>query len=288
MTVLETPAEARAWTRERQVDGRRVGFVPTMGALHAGHLSLVRRARALADAVAVSIFVNPTQFGPSEDYGRYPRTVEDDMVKLRAEGVDAVYLPDAPTMYPAGFRTVVEVEGFSDVLEGAIRPGHFRGVATVVCKLLTIVPADVAVFGQKDYQQLLIIRRMAEDLNLETHIEAHPIVREADGLAMSSRNRYLSAEERRGGLALSRALAAVRARAAAGETGPPDLEAAAWNVLDAEPGVVTDYAAVVNPETLGPLEPRWERAVCLVAGRLGTTRLIDNTLFDREGNETTA
>lgn len=285
MTVFESPEAARQWVEAERLAGRSVGFVPTMGALHEGHFSLVRRARDLVDSVIVSIFVNPAQFGPNEDYQRYPRTMEEDTARLEAEGVAAVFAPSAADMYPEGFRTVVEVEGISDVLEGAIRPGHFRGVATVVSKLFHVVPADVAVFGQKDYQQLLVIRRMVRDLNLPIEIVGHPTVREPDGLAMSSRNRYLNEAERESALVLSRALAAVREAVRAGEHDAERLESAAWSVLDADPTLVPDYAVVVDPETLEPLPAGWQSAVCLVAGRLGTTRLIDNTLFDRAGQE---
>jgi len=283
--LCRTPEAARAWTLAERSAGRRVGLVPTMGALHEGHLSLVRMAREAAASVAVSIFVNPTQFGPHEDYARYPRTLEEDCGRLEAEGAAMVFAPEAAAMYPEGFRTAVEVEGLSEVLEGAIRPGHFRGVATVVSKLFNIIPADVAVFGQKDYQQLLVLRRMARDLNLPVEVLAHPIVREPDGLAMSSRNRYLSEDERRSALALSRALAAVRDAARNGAADQESLEAAAWAALDAEPALVPDYAVALDPETLEPLPEGWERAVCLVAGRLGATRLIDNTVFDRSGRE---
>lgn len=288
MTVFNDVDGAREWSLVERCAGRRVALVPTMGALHEGHLSLVKLARSLADSVAVSIFVNPTQFGPNEDYQRYPRTVEADIAALEAAGVTAIFLPRAETMYPVGFRTVVEVEGLSDVLEGAIRPGHFRGVTTVVAKLLSIVPANIAVFGRKDYQQVTIIRRMVADLNLGVEIVVHPTVREEDGLAMSSRNRYLSAEERASALALSRALAAVRSDVCGGECDQAELESAAWSVLDADPGVVPDYAVVLDPETLEPLHPDWQRAVCLVAGRLGRTRLIDNTVFARDGREVEA
>ncbi|HEY3414518.1 MAG TPA: pantoate--beta-alanine ligase [Armatimonadota bacterium] len=285
MRVFDDVSKAREWSLAERCAGRRVALVPTMGALHNGHLALVELARSLADSVVVSIFVNPTQFGPNEDYQRYPRTVDADIAALEEAGVAAVFLPRAETMYPDGFRTIVEVEGISDVLEGAIRPGHFRGVTTVVAKLLNVVPAQFAVFGRKDYQQLIIVRRMAEDLNLGVEIVERLTVREADGLAMSSRNRYLSAEERASALALSRALEAVRSEVRGGEYDQTELETAAWSILDAEAGVVPDYAVVLDPATLKPLKPDWQRAVCLVAGRLGRTRLIDNSVFGRDGRE---
>jgi pantoate--beta-alanine ligase len=280
--------EMRRWVRGRQAEGARVGFVPTMGALHEGHMALVRQAGERADAVGVSIFVNPTQFGPNEDFEKYPRPLVADLARLESAGVEAVFTPEAAEIYPDGFRTSVHVEGISEVLEGAIRPDHFRGVATVVAKLLNIVPADIAVFGQKDYQQLVILRRMVEDLNLPTEIVAHPTVRERDGLALSSRNRYLSPEERSAAPALHRALEAVRQAAAGGARATADLEDAAWRVLDEQPAMVPDYAVALDPATLAPLQPDWRRAVCLVAVRLGGTRLLDNIIFDAQGTETSA
>lgn len=285
MKILTTPEQATAWARAEREAGRTVGLVPTMGALHEGHMALVRHAHERSDSVAVSIFVNPTQFAPREDFQRYPRTLQEDCAMLEAVGAAAVFAPDAADVYPEGYRTAIEVEGLSEVLEGALRPGHFRGVATVVGKLFHILPADVAVFGQKDYQQLVVLRRMAADLNFPVEILAHPTVREADGLAMSSRNRYLDPQERAAAPALSRALAAARAAAEAGRTEQAAMEAAAWAVLDAEPLVAPDYAVVLEAETLEPLPPDWRTAVCLVAGRLGATRLIDNVVFNRAGEE---
>jgi pantoate--beta-alanine ligase len=286
MTVFHDTVDAYEWAEGERRQGRSIALVPTMGALHEGHLSLARLAGSLCDSVAVSIFVNPAQFGPNEDYQRYPRSMEADVQLLEAVGVSAVFAPRAESMYPEGFRSIVEVEGLSGVLEGAIRPGHFRGVTTVVNKLLHIVPADVAVFGRKDYQQLTIIRRMVADLNMRVKIVDHPIVRESDGLAMSSRNRYLTADERRSALALIRSLESIRAEVRGGTFEPGDLEAAAWSVLDGEPGLVPDYAVVLDPHTLQPLTADWTKAASLVAGRLGRTRLIDNVIIARDGEET--
>lgn len=288
MTVFHDCGDAYEWAIGERREGRTIGLVPTMGALHEGHLSLVRLAKSICDSVAVSIFVNPTQFGPNEDYQRYPRAVDADVALLESEGIGAVFTPRAEAIYPDGFRTVVEVEGLSGILEGAIRPGHFRGVTTIVAKLLNIVPSDVAVFGRKDYQQLTILRRMVTDLNLHVGIVEHPIVREPDGLAMSSRNRYLTKDERQSALGLSKSLEAVRCEVRAGTSDPGELEAAAWSVLDGEPGVVPDYAVVLDPDTLQPLSDDWSAAVCLVAGRLGRTRLIDNVVFTRDGEEVAA
>lgn len=285
MTVFHDPADAYEWATGERREGRSVGLVPTMGALHEGHMSLVRLAKSMSNSVAVTIFVNPTQFGPNEDYQRYPRSLDADVALLEAEGAAVVFAPRAEAVYPDGFRTIVEVEGLSGILEGAIRPGHFRGVTTVVAKLLNIVPADLAVFGRKDYQQLTILRRMVADMNMPVKIVDHHIVRESDGLAMSSRNRYLSPTERQSALALSRSLEAVRDTVRAGTFDPGELEAAAWSVLDAEQGVVPDYAVVLDPYSLQSLTDNWDRAVCLVAGRLGRTRLIDNVVFTRSGEE---
>jgi pantoate--beta-alanine ligase len=277
MRVLRTPAEFSEWTEAARRQGRRVGLVPTMGFLHRGHLSLIEASRERADFTAVSIFVNPTQFGPSEDLGRYPRDLEGDLHKCREARVDAVFAPDAGAMYPPGHRTYVEVTKLQDGLCGARRPGHFRGVATVVTQLFALARPHVAVFGEKDWQQLQVIRRLAVDLHLGVEVVGMPIVREPDGLAMSSRNAYLSPPERMRALALSVGLQAARARWAAGERGASALrEAVRGELLAAE--VREDYVELVNPSTLEPLE-RAERpdARLLVAAFLGTTRLIDNT-----------
>ena len=277
MRVLRTPAELSEWTEAARREGRRVGLVPTMGFLHRGHLSLMEACRGRADLTAVSIFVNPTQFGPNEDLARYPRDLEGDLKKCRETGVDVVFAPESGAMYPAGHRTFVEVAQLQDGLCGARRPGHFRGVATVVTQLFALARPHLAVFGEKDWQQLQIIRRLAVDLHLGVEVVGMPIVREADGLAMSSRNAYLSPVERTRALALSRGLGAARARWAAGERQADVLREAARAELRAAE-VREDYVELVTPDTLESLA-RAERADArlLVAGFVGTTRLIDNT-----------
>jgi pantoate--beta-alanine ligase len=249
-----------------------------MGALHAGHVSLVRAAKASCGAVAASIFVNPTQFGPNEDFLKYPRTFEADCALLEAEGVEVVFPPGPEEMYRPGAVTFVEVAGLSDRLDGLSRPGHFRGVATVVAKLLIAAEADRAFFGQKDAAQVAVLRRMAADMGLPVELVICPIVREADGLAMSSRNRYLSGEERRQALVLKRALDAVEALVAGGERRADALIAEAGRVLEAEPGVRVDYVAAVDWGTLEPVEAADPGTLFAVAGWVGATRLIDNVV----------
>lgn len=277
MDVLRTPAELSEWTETARRQGRRVGLVPTMGFLHRGHTSLMEASRERADTTAVSIFVNPTQFGPGEDLARYPRDLEGDLRKCREAKVDVVFTPEAGAMYPSGHRTFVEVTRLQDGLCGARRPGHFRGVATVVTQLFALARPHLAVFGEKDFQQLQIIRRLALDLHLGVEVVGMPIVREADGLAMSSRNAYLSPPERTRALALGRGLGAARARWVAGERGADALREVVRAELRAAE-VREDYVELVDPATLEPL-PRAEGpdARLLVAGFVGTTRLIDNT-----------
>ena len=280
-TVIGDPARVREAVLATRATGRRVGFVPTMGALHAGHASLVERAVRECDDVAVSIFVNPTQFGAGEDFDRYPRPRDADLALLEPLGVRWVYAPDPAAVYPPGDATRVVVDGPAAGFEGAIRPGHFTGVATVVCRLFLAVPADVAYFGAKDWQQTLVVKRMVRDLGLPITIEVCPTVREADGLALSSRNAYLSAAER----PRARALAAGLDRAAAAWGAGADVaavEAAIVEPLEAA-GLAIDYAAVVDAESLGPVRAA-APAVALVAARLGTTRLIDNRLLAPRGN----
>ena len=276
MLILKTVAELRGWSRGARRAGLAVGLVPTMGALHEGHLSLVRAAKAACGAVAVSIFVNPTQFGPNEDFALYPRTFEADCALLAGVGVDVVFAPGPEEIYPAGAATFVEVEGLSGRLDGASRPGHFRGVATVVAKLLIAAEPDRAFFGQKDAAQVAVLRRMTADLGLAVELVVCPIVREADGLALSSRNRYLSAEEREQALVLSRALKAVRGLADAGETRAEALTAAAGDVFRAEPAVKVDYIAAVDWVTLEPVDVVGPGILFAVAAYVGKTRLIDN------------
>jgi pantoate--beta-alanine ligase len=276
MRVVHTIAEARAV--RRALPGT-WGFVPTMGYLHEGHLSLVRRARAENDRVAVSIFVNPTQFGPHEDYARYPRDLERDLRLLEPLGVDLVFVPSVEEMYPPGFQTWVIVEEVSRPLEGASRPGHFRGVATVVAKLFNILQPDRAYFGQKDAQQTVVIRRMVQDLNIPVEIVICPTVREPDGLAMSSRNTYLNPEERRAATVLFRALQAAKARYEAGERDAERLREAMREAIRAEPLARIDYVSVAHPETLQELERVEGPALLSLAVYIGTTRLIDNLML---------
>jgi pantoate--beta-alanine ligase len=281
--VHETVEAVRSAVVAAKRDGRRVGFVPTMGALHVGHLSLIRIARRECDFVVVSIFVNPTQFGPNEDLSRYPRPLDADLAMCVGEGVDAVYLPATETMYPPEFRTHVEVTGLSDVLEGAHRPGHFRGVTTVVLKLFQIVPADVAYFGQKDYQQQSLIRRMVADLNLPIEIRICPTVREPDGLALSSRNVYLSADERLSALALSRCLKLAEVRLQGGDSDLVAIRRAMLDLLAATPHVRPDYATVIHPDSLEEVSHVLPKLVAVVAARVGATRLIDNQIIEGIG-----
>ena len=280
MQVIRTVAGLRAWSREARHVGKPVGLVPTMGALHEGHLSLVRAAKASCGAVAASIFVNPTQFGPNEDFALYPRTFEADSQLLEAEGVDVIFAPAPEEMYRAGATTFVEVAGLSDRLDGASRPGHFRGVATVVAKLLIAAEPDRAFFGQKDAAQVAVLRRMTADLGLPVELVVCPIVREPDGLAMSSRNRYLSAEERRKALILSRALQAVQETIEAGETRADELVNAARKVFSIEPEVRVDYIAAVDWATLEPVEEVASGTLFAVAAYVGSTRLIDNFVVE--------
>ena len=254
---------------------RRIALVPTMGALHAGHMALVTKAKALADDVIVSIFVNPIQFGPNEDLSRYPRQEAQDAELLVDAGVTGLWLPGVEVMYPQGFATTISVAKLGDGLCGAARPGHFDGVATVVAKLLTQVQPDIAVFGEKDWQQLAVIRRMVIDLNLGVEIVGAPIVRDVDGLALSSRNAYLSADERRAALALPRALQEAGAQIEAGGRVSPALDQAKNTLLQAGFASV-DYVALVDSASLEPLETLDREARMLAAARIGTTRLIDN------------
>ncbi len=276
-----------AWMKQVADDARRkdriLGLVPTMGALHEGHLSLVREAKSQCSPVVVSIFVNPKQFGPSEDFQRYPRAFDSDCATLESLGIDVVFAPPVEEIYPDGFRTTVVVEGLSDRLEGRSRPSHFRGVATVVLKLFDIVEPRFAYFGRKDAQQLRIIRQMATDLNLSTEIITCPIVREPDGLAMSSRNSYLKDGERPAATALYRSLVAIRTEISRGERDAGRLITALRRVVDREPGVVLDYAEIVDADTFEPLRSLRKTCYVLVAARIGATRLIDNALVEQEG-----
>jgi pantoate--beta-alanine ligase len=276
--VVETVAALRA---ERRGLVGPVGVVPTMGYLHDGHLALVRRARAECGATIVTLFVNPAQFGPNEDLARYPRDFERDRELCAREGVDVLFAPPVEEVYPGGFATQVEVEPLSRRWEGEHRPGHLRGVATVVAKLLLMTGADRAYFGEKDYQQLQVVTRLARDLNIPVEIVGCPTVREADGLALSSRNVYLTAEERPRAVSLSRGLRAAQRAYAAGERSGERLEALIGGAVRAA-GLSLDYAVVVDPETLEPLDEVGGRARALVAARLGRVRLIDNTPLPAE------
>jgi pantoate--beta-alanine ligase len=276
MKIVAGVDEVRAAVRAAKQPGKTVGFVPTMGALHAGHISLVRAAKSQCDFVVASIFVNPTQFGPNEDLAKYPRTFDADRQKLEAEGVDLLFAPGVEEMYPAGAVTFVTVEGISERLDGRSRPGHFRGVTTVVAKLFHIVEPDLAFFGQKDAAQVAIITRMVRDLMLPVKIIVAPIVRESDGLALSSRNVYLSEQERKEATVLSRALREVEARYMAGEHSSAKLIEVATNVFAQEASVRVDYIEIVNPETLEPISIAKEGSLVAVAAFVGATRLIDN------------
>ncbi len=272
----------QAWSREvRGRDGLRVALVPTMGALHEGHLSLVALARRHADRVVASVFVNPVQFDRADDFSRYPRDLERDGALLAGAGADVLFAPNVDEIYPPGSQTYVTVDQLSQPLCGAHRPGHFRGVATVVLKLLTVVQPDVAVFGEKDYQQLALVRRMVRDLFLDVDVVGAPIAREADGLAMSSRNRHLDAAERRAARCLSAALDAAEASVAAGEGRVAAVLDAASVVLAHEPLARVEYASLVDPETLAPAASLDEPAVLALAVWIGSTRLIDNRLLER-------
>jgi pantoate--beta-alanine ligase len=279
LVPITSVADIHSQVRALSGGGRRVGVVPTMGALHEGHLSLVRRARRECDRVVVTIFVNPTQFGPHEDFQKYPRTLEQDLEQLAALNCDLVFAPSQEEMYPASFGTFVEPPPVAAPLEGKCRPGHFRGVATVVLKLFHLVPAQVAYFGQKDYQQALVVQQMVRDLNVPIEIVVCPIVREEDGLALSSRNRYLSSSERKQALALSRSLKRAEQMARAGQPAA-DIAAAMRHELTIAGVERIDYTAVADAQTLAELSGPIDRpAVALVACYVGSTRLIDNTLL---------
>lgn len=273
--LVRTIAELRAEMEGDRRAGRAVGFVPTMGYLHEGHLSLVDRARREADVVVVSIFVNPAQFGPDEDYDAYPRDLDRDLEAAADRGVDVVFAPEVAEMYPRSQTVWVEPGPLADRLCGASRPGHFRGVLTVVLKLFHAVEPDLAVFGRKDFQQLVLVRRMTEELNLPIRILGGPVIRESDGLAMSSRNAYLSDEERRRSLSLSRGLRRARRSFGEGERDPARLEEVARATLE-QAGARIDYVEVVDPSTLERPEEARADSVCAVAAHVGDTRLIDN------------
>ena len=276
MIIARSKDELRRAVDAWRAAGERIGFVPTMGALHEGHLSLVTLAREHAGKVVASVFVNPAQFGPDEDFARYPRQPEKDAGMLEAAGCDLLFLPDVDTMYPPGNATFVEPGGAAEGLEGACRPGHFRGVATVVCALFNLVRADVAVFGEKDAQQLAVIHQMVRDLHIPVEIVPGPTVREADGLAMSSRNAYLSPDERRAAAVLHRSLRSAAEEIAAGERRGDEVRRRMREILNSEPLARVEYAEVVNAESFQPVDALSGRLVLPLAVRVGGTRLIDN------------
>jgi pantoate--beta-alanine ligase len=279
--VLETGVlgELRAWRRAQREQGRRVALVPTMGSLHEGHLSLVDAARGEADAVVMSLFVNPLQFGPDEDLARYPRNLARDRALARGRGVDLLFVPDVATMYPEGAEVRVVAGETASRWEGAVRPGHFDGVLTVVAKLFHLVEPDTAIFGQKDIQQVALVRRMVEDLNWPLRIVTAPIIRDPDGLALSSRNVYLSPEQRAHALALSRSLAAAASAFAAGDRRTDELTAVVRRELEAEGALAVDYIAVVDPDSLTAVAEAVPGTIVAIAARVGSTRLIDNVIL---------
>jgi pantoate--beta-alanine ligase len=280
MQIADSIAAARAALRGLRTQDRTVGLVPTMGALHAGHISLVRASRVQCDVTVATIFVNPTQFGPNEDFSKYPRTFDEDCRLLEQEGVDLLFAPTAEEMYPHGASTIVEVEGISDRLDGVSRPGHFRGVATVVAKLFHIIGPDRAFFGQKDAAQVAVLRKMVRDLNFPLEMIVCPTVREPDGLALSSRNRYLSLEERQKALTLRRVLQTMEEDAAKGETQASQLIEAGLQIMTQEPEVRLDYLKIADPDTLEEVADIRKRALIAIAAWVGSTRLIDNTIVE--------
>lgn len=279
-TVVTDPRQMRTLARTHLREGRTIAFVPTMGYLHEGHMSLFRIGRKRGDVLVASIFVNPTQFGPNEDLDRYPRDMDGDLAKAESCGVDLVYAPEASAVYPEGFQTYVEVTELTRPLCGTKRPGHFRGVATVVSKLFHVVMPDLAVFGQKDYQQLKVIERMVRDLDMDIEIVSGPIVREEDGLAMSSRNAYLTESERVQATALFRGLSAAKAVFDGGERERDALLSAARRVMEAEPDIRLDYLELRDADSLREVHEITAPVVMAVAAYLGKTRLIDNMVFE--------
>ncbi len=278
MKILTTITEMQTWAHAMRRNGKTIAFVPTMGCLHEGHCALLREGRKLGDQLVLSIFVNPTQFGPNEDFSRYPRTFDADLAHAQECGVDIVFHPDVTQMYPDGARTTITVAGLEDQLCGKFRPGHFRGVATVVAKLFECVRPHVALFGEKDFQQLQIIRRMVTDLNIPVEIKGCPIIRDPDGLAMSSRNTYLSPEERERALALSRALNKAKDQVATGEHDPETIIKTATEIISNATDRI-DYVALCDTTTLLPLTTWHTPAVLAIAAWVGKTRLIDNIVF---------
>lgn len=282
MLLIDSPTAMAAWSEGERLAGRRLGLVPTMGYLHAGHMSLVSESRRRSERTILSIFVNPLQFGPTEDLARYPRDLERDRRMAEEAGVDVLFVPSAEAMYPEGFQTHIEVERATQGLCGPLRPGHFRGVATVVAKLFHMTRPHVAVFGEKDFQQLAVIRRMVRDLDFGIDVVGVPTMRDADGLAMSSRNVYLGADERRAALCVPRALAAARELRAAGETDGLRILAAARRIIGDEPEVRIEYVSLVDAATMEEVTTADAPSLLAVAVRVGKTRLIDNCVLGRD------
>jgi pantoate--beta-alanine ligase len=276
MEIFRSPAEMTAWSNETIRAGKTISLVPTMGCFHEGHLSLMRAARTFADHTVVSLFVNPAQFGPNEDYTSYPRVFEQDSRLAEQQDIDILFAPAVQDVYPDNFSTTIAVSRLTDMLCGASRPGHFAGVTTVVGKLFHIVKPQSALFGEKDFQQLAVIRRMVTDLNWDIKILSHPIVRERDGLAMSSRNVYLTIEERKSALALSKTISHIRQRVAAGDRDAKALIGEGCELFFSDPNIVLDYLQIVDEATLHPQEAVNKQSVLLIAAKIGKTRLIDN------------
>lgn len=279
MEIINKIEEMKKKSEEFKKEGQKIGFVPTMGYLHEGHLALVRKAKELSDKVVVSIFVNPLQFGPREDFKEYPRDLERDFTLLEKEGVDVVFVPDEEEMYPKDFQTYVEVTKLTERLCGAFRPGHFKGVTTVVLKLFNIVKPDIAIFGEKDYQQLLVIKQMVKDLNLDVEIVPCPTVREPDGLAMSSRNIYLSPKERESALSLYKALNLAEKMVKDGEKDPEKIKKSMIEFINMHPYIIVQYIEIVDPQTLEPVEVIDKPVLCAIAAFVGKARLIDNKII---------
>jgi len=278
MRLVKTIKEMQSLSEELRKE-KRIGLVPTMGYLHEGHLSLVKMARRLIDVVVVSIFVNPAQFGPKEDFSKYPRDLQRDMKLLEKEHTDIVFFPEDKDMYPEGYSTYIQVKGLEDYLCGKTRAGHFVGVATVVAKLLNIVKPHLAVFGQKDYQQMRVIQRMVKDLNMDIEIIPHPTLREKDGLAMSSRNTYLSPTERERALLIYRAIKKAEEIFKEGQRGAPVLKEKVKRVLSSKNGIDIEYISICNTDTLEEVDQIKDKALLAIACRIGRTRLIDNTIL---------
>lgn len=279
MKTIQDISDMQQFASGLRQAGKTIGFVPTMGALHPGHLSLIEHAKKESDVVVVSIFVNPAQFGPNEDFNKYPRDINGDKERCIKSGTDCLFTPTAPDIYPEAFRTYISVEGLSEVLCGRTRQGHFRGVATVVLKLLNIVKPHKAFFGQKDYQQTVIIKRMVKDLNVDSEIMVLPTIREKDGLAMSSRNQYLNSSERQGAAAIYRSLKKARSLFENGEKDTENLRSAISGVIETEPYVQTEYISVIHPDTLEEVPVAGKGTVIAIAARIGSTRLIDNIIL---------